>query len=89
MFWMLSMEAAIYVVNTVEGDNKLKKFFSLCWGTDEFVFQTILMNSPYKDKILNENYLYIDWSLGGANPKILDETDFTPIKNSICFLLEK
>lgn len=82
MFWMLSMEAAIYVVNTVEGDNKLKKFFSLCWGTDEFVFQTILMNSPYKDKIVNENYRYIDWSLGGANPKILDETDFTPIKNS-------
>ncbi len=82
MFWMLSPEAAMHVVETVESDKKLMRFFSLCWGSDEFVFQTILMNSSYKDKVVNDNYRYIDWSLGGANPKILDETDFEPIKQS-------
>jgi hypothetical protein len=75
MFWMLSPEAAIYVVNKVEGDKKLKRFFSLCWATDEFVFQTILMNSPYKHKIINNNYRYIDWSAEGASPKTLDLSD--------------
>lgn len=82
MFWMLSPETALYVVNTVEKDQKLKDFFSLCWASDEFVFQTILLNSPYKNKIVNNNYRYIDWSAGGANPKVLDETDIGPITKS-------
>ena len=75
MFWMLSPGAAMHVVNTVEGDKKLHHFFSLCWGSDEFVFQTILMNSSYKDKVVNNNYRYIDWSAGGANPKVLGIED--------------
>jgi hypothetical protein len=82
MFWMLSPEAAMYVVNKVEGDKKLSNFFSLCWGSDEFVFQTILMNSHFKERIVNDNYRYIDWSAGGPNPKVLDENDFEPIKKS-------
>ena len=75
MFWMLSPEAALYVVNTVEGDRKLRRFLSFCWGTDEFVFQTILLNSVYKDRIVNTNHRYIDWSAGGARPKTLDLSD--------------
>ncbi|KQS32319.1 hypothetical protein ASG14_17420 [Pedobacter sp. Leaf194] len=82
MFWMLSPKAAMHVVDTVENDKKLINFFSLCWGSDEFVFQTMLLNSPFKDKIKNENYRYIDWSLGGANPKVLDEHDFDALKSS-------
>lgn len=75
MYWMLSPEAALYVVNKVSNDPKLLHFFSFCWGSDEFVFQTILLNSVYKDKVVNNNYRYIDWSAGGARPKILDESD--------------
>lgn len=82
MFWMLSPEIAMYVVNKVENDKKLKHFFSLCWASDEFVFQTILMNSVHKDKIVNNNYRYIDWSAGGANPKILNESDAEKLKDS-------
>lgn len=82
MFWMLSPEIAMYVVNTVENDQKLKQFFALCWASDEFVFQTILMNSIHKDKIVNNNYRYIDWSAGGANPKVLDENDAEKLASS-------
>jgi len=82
MFWMLSPEAALYVVNTVEADKKLFRFFSLCWGTDEFVFQTILMNSRYKDRIVNNNHRYIDWSAGGASPKTLDISDAFALSGS-------
>ena len=82
MFWMLSPEAAMYVVNTVEGDKKLLRFFSFCWGTDEFVFQTILMNSSYKDRIVNNNHRYIDWSAGGASPKTLTLSDARQLADS-------
>jgi hypothetical protein len=76
MFWMLSPEAAMYVVNTIENDSKLKRFFAWSWASDEFLFPTILMNSPYKEKVVNNNYRYIDWSAGGANPKVLEAADF-------------
>lgn len=82
MFWMLSPEVAMYVVNKVEGDRKLKQFFSFTWASDEFVFQTIILNSRYKNKVINNNYRYIDWSAGGANPKVLDETDFEHLKKT-------
>ena len=82
MFWMLTPKAAMYVVNKVENDKKLINFFSLCWGSDEFVFQTILLNSPFKENVINENFRYIDWSLGGPNPKVLDESDFEALKES-------
>ncbi|HTH81302.1 MAG TPA: beta-1,6-N-acetylglucosaminyltransferase [Mucilaginibacter sp.] len=82
MFWMLSPDAAMYVAQRVQNDLKLADFFSLCWGSDEFVFQTILLNSPYKDNVVNNNYRYIDWSKGGPNPKVLDVDDFSSIKKS-------
>ncbi len=89
MFWMLSPDAAMYVAQRVQNDSKLIKFFSLCWGSDEFVFQTILLNSPYKDNVVNENYRYIDWSQGGASPKILSINDFDRIKDSDMFFARK
>jgi hypothetical protein len=82
MFWMLSPEAALFVVKTVEGDKKLRSFFALCWATDEFVFQTILMNSMYREKIVNNNHRYIDWSAGGPSPKTLDIGDALPLLHS-------
>ncbi len=82
MFWMLSPEAALYVANTVENDKKLKCFFYYTWASDEFLFQTIIMNSEYKHKVINNNYRYIDWSEQRASPKILNVNDFEKLKNS-------
>ncbi len=80
MFWMLSPEVALYVVDKVLNDKKLDRFFSYTWASDEFLFQTIIMNSHFKDKVINNNYRYIDWSEGKANPKILSVDDFEKLK---------
>ncbi|MVN90742.1 beta-1,6-N-acetylglucosaminyltransferase [Mucilaginibacter aquatilis] len=82
MFWMLNPERAMYVVNYVESNPQLERFFLLTWGSDEFIFQTILMNSPYKDELVNNDYRYIDWSAGGAHPKILTIKDFDALRNT-------
>lgn len=82
MFWMLHPDTAMFVVDSVEKNKALKRFFSLSWASDEFVFQTIILNSSYKKNVINNNYRYIDWSAGGANPKVLDETDFKPLAKS-------
>lgn len=82
MFWMLSPETAVYVVNVVENNKRLQKFFALCWGSDEFVFQTILLNSGYKDRIINNNYRYFEWSDQEKIPRVLNENDFDTLANS-------
>lgn len=60
----------------------MRKFLKFCWGTDEFVIATMIMNSPFKDQVVNDNLRYIDWSEGNANPKILGLEDFDPILSS-------
>lgn len=82
MFWMMNPERAMYVVNFVENNSQLERFFLFTWGSDEFVFQTILMNSPYKNELVNNDYRYIDWSAGGSHPKVLDITDLERLCNT-------
>lgn len=82
MFWMLTPECAKYVVHYVESKPQVERFFLFTWGSDEFVFQTILMNSEYADRLVNNDYRYIDWSSGGTHPKTLNIQDFTALKNT-------
>lgn len=82
MFWTLTQDAANYVVKTVEGNRKFLNFFLYSWGCDEFVFQTILMNSCYRDAITNNHVIYLDWSAGGSHPKTLGVEDFDSLMKS-------
>jgi hypothetical protein len=88
-FWTLSPECALYVVNYVEQNKSFERFLKYTWGSDEFLFQTVLMNSPYKDRIVNNNYRYVDWSAGGARPKFLRTEDFDKIMASHGFFGRK
>jgi len=78
-FWTLTPECALYVTNYVEEKRSLRRFLKYTWGSDEFVFQTVIMNSPYKDSVVNNNYRYIDWSAGGSRPKTLLTEDYEKI----------
>ena len=81
-FWTLSLDAVKYFHHFMVSNKKLQRFFKFTWAADEFLLNTILMNSPLKNTIINNNYRYIDWSNGGASPKIITETDFNSIKKS-------
>ncbi|QQL50318.1 beta-1,6-N-acetylglucosaminyltransferase [Mucilaginibacter ginkgonis] len=88
-FWTLSPDAAKYVVDKVESDQKLYNFFRYTWGSDEFVFQTMLMNSHFKDDVVGKNFRYTDWSAGGAHPKLLKTEDFEMIDASDAIFARK
>jgi len=75
-WWTLDAACAAYLVRFVDEHPKLRWFSLFTWGSDEFLIATILMNSAFKSSIVNENYRYIDWSQGGANPKLLTADDF-------------
>lgn len=74
-WWTLGTDCAAYLIKFIDQHPKVRRFSRFTWGSDEFLIATILMNSPFKDRIVNNNYRYIDWSTGGSNPKILTIDD--------------
>ncbi len=64
-----SAQCVKYILDYWKQNANFRRFIKLTWGPDEFVFQTILHNSPYRQNLVNNNLRYIDWSAGGASPK--------------------
>lgn len=73
---------AEYLVNYLQKNKNVKRFFELTWGSDEFVFQTILFNSIHKKDMVNDNLRYIDWSEKKASPKTFTMNDLPSLLNS-------
>ncbi|RYY31515.1 MAG: glycosyl transferase, partial [Sphingobacteriaceae bacterium] len=71
-----------YMLDYWDAHPALRRFIKLTWAPDEFLFQTLLYNSKYKDDIVNNDLRYIDWSAGGVSPKTLTMEDAEAIKNS-------
>ncbi|OON67587.1 beta-1,6-N-acetylglucosaminyltransferase [Hymenobacter sp. CRA2] len=81
-WWMLSPACAAYLVRFFDEHPQLSRFGRFTWGSDEFLPATILLNSPLRAGIINDNYRYIDWSAGGARPKVLTTVDFEQLARS-------
>ncbi len=75
-YWTITAEAATYIIQFLRENNKVRDFFRKTWGPDEFLFNTLIMNSSFRAMVVNNNYRYIDWSEGGWHPKILTVKDF-------------
>lgn len=79
-FWLLSLESAIYIKNYLEANPKLRRFLRFTWGADEFIFQTILLASPFKDNVVNRNLHFVNWPAPGASrPNLFISEDFDKI----------
>jgi Core-2/I-Branching enzyme len=76
MCMTLSKDCAAYIVDFIESNKKLRNFLRFTWGADEFVIPTLIMNSIFRDTVINNNFYYIDWSKGGASPKTLRTEDY-------------
>lgn len=82
MFWAISMDAAEYVLQKVDRNPKLRRFFTFTWAPDEFLFQTVLLNSPFATRVINENCHYYKHPPNTPNPKTFDLSDFSDIVHS-------
>ena len=66
--------------------NYIKAFEYTKCGDEEF-FQTLIMDTPFKEKIyikkgINSNLRYIDWETGPEYPRVLNEKDYEKILGS-------
>jgi hypothetical protein len=84
----LPKDVVQYILNFIEQKPSVKAFFKRTAIPDEILFQTILMNSSYRSRIVNDNRRYLDCnqginSQGGSyGPKILTKDDFEKMKKS-------
>lgn len=78
-WFTVNHDCAAYVVSFMNENPGLRRFCNFTWGSDEFLFQTIIMNSRFAGTVLNDVINYIDWTGGGSNPKILTKQDFKSI----------
>jgi hypothetical protein len=80
-YWCLTREMVEYVHGFVHANPSYVKFFEHVFVPDELFFQTIVMNSPLRDSIENENLRYLDWSREPA-PAVLGVDDFPALATS-------
>ncbi|MFC3196185.1 beta-1,6-N-acetylglucosaminyltransferase [Parapedobacter deserti] len=81
--WMtLSLNHVKYILSFADNNPQVIRFFKHTWGPDEFIFQTILYNSPFREELVNDNLRYIDWSEQRASPKTLTIADYYKLANS-------
>lgn len=82
-FWGLSKECAEYVHKFIQDHPKFVRFFRYVDVPDEFFFQTIILNSKFKDTIVNDSLKYMDWENPNPDiPAILEKKDFEDLRSS-------
>lgn len=70
-WFTITREAAAYVLDFLPRHPAVNRYFKYVWGADEFIFATILYNSPFRDKI-RESLIYVDWrGQTEGHPRIL------------------
>jgi len=88
-WFTIPQDCVEYLVDYWDTNPSLKRFIKLTWAPDEFIFQTILYNSHYKDKMVNNDLRYIDWSAKGVSPKTLTMDDADRLVSSGKFFARK
>lgn len=79
-WFTITYDAMQYVLEELTRKGYIK-FYTNAICPDESIFQTILYNSKYKDSLM-PSLVYVDWSEGNRNPKLLNEDDYDKLKAS-------
>jgi len=88
-WFCLSMNAVKYLLEYTNNHPKVVNFFKHSGCSDELYIQSVLLNSPLKDSLINKIYRYFDWSDKGKSPKILTKDDLPKIQKSEAWFARK
>lgn len=88
--WMtITSDAAAYIVNFLDKNFIAKHFFKMTFCVDELIFQTILLNSPYRESIVNDHLRVIKFLKGTYRPRTLLISDAEMLVSSGKFFARK
>jgi hypothetical protein len=82
-YWCLPRACAEYVHRFARRSTPYRRFFRYVDVPDELFFQTIIMNSPWASRAVNDNLRYIAWrDPDAASPAVLGVADFHRLRRS-------
>jgi hypothetical protein len=82
-YWCLSWRCVQYVDRFVRRNPSFVRFFRSVEVPDEIFFQTILMNSPLRDSVVDDDLRYVEWRhWNDARPAALGKQDLARIMGS-------
>ena len=82
MFWALTSNCLKYIVDLMDSNAAFRRFLKFTWGSDEFIFQTLVLNSVFKANAVNNNLLFLDRIKGAAHPNILTASHLKALTDS-------
>ncbi|WP_345951607.1 beta-1,6-N-acetylglucosaminyltransferase [Mucilaginibacter sp. PAMB04274] len=74
-WFTITPQCAEFMINYLESHPDVKRYFRMSFAPDEFIFQTILGNSPLKDTLVNDNLRYINFPAGHLHPTTITTAD--------------
>lgn len=83
-WWNITKEFANYVLSETQKNKEFISFFKESLIPDEMFMQTLLANSKYKNKLVNDDKRYIvwDWNINGTHPLTITEKDYQKLSTS-------
>lgn len=82
-YWCLPHDAIEYVHRFCLEQPDFVRFFRTVDVPDELFFQTILLNSPFGERVVNDDLHFIDWRDPHAgSPAVLTTGDFARLQSS-------
>ncbi|MGZ3861914.1 MAG: beta-1,6-N-acetylglucosaminyltransferase [Bacteroidia bacterium] len=81
-WFTLSNPAIDYVFDFLRNHRFYLRAFKYTRCADEIFMQSILLNSPFRENIVNDCLRYVDWKSGPEYPKVLRNEDLNSLLNS-------
>lgn len=79
--WCLTRDCVEYLNEFAQRNNRFVKFFKHVFAPDEIFFQTVLMNSHLKSRLVDDDLRYVLWN-DSPHPKILGKQNFEEMINT-------
>lgn len=84
-YWCFPKDCVDYIysfLNTNRGKEFIN-YFKYVDGPDEMFFQTLILNSPLKDRVVNDNLFFIDFeNPNPTRPRVFEKSDLERLASS-------
>lgn len=82
-YWCFPRDCIEFIQEFIKQNRSFVNFFKYVDVPDEIFFQTIILNSHFKESVVNDDLRYIDWKdTNSGSPAILCKDDFEKIARS-------
>lgn len=80
-WWCLTRECLHWIVDYLDNNPEVLRFFDHALTPDECIFQTVFMMSPFS-KTAEDKLTFLEWDTNRNNPRILTKVDYQLLINS-------